>query len=443
MDNTIKIKPYILVIFFLGIFSSFINIRLGLTMLLFFICFYNVLIRKEDIFKPSNYFKAWYFYYFGFGNICYHIRAYFGLIEKYSEKIQNEGLIIAVVFILLLQLLLTKTTNKKIIVQKNVNIIFIKFNLPLILFFVITQSLLMFLFWYKLGGIPLFIKGYHDSKKATLGTGLGYFEYLISFLQYPYLMCIMAYYCKSKKDKLLKILCFFVYYIILPILNDSRSAMLNNLIMVFIFYSWNKRRIPFKFLIVSGIALVFLATVWGIFRSGNVASGSIILLLEIAVEYDNYLDVLNIFPSLFDYTLGRTYIACITLLIPRFLMPNKNDYMTGGEYFKYIKHHDHIRVGERFTFPGECYMNFSFIGIILGLFLVLIILKYADSLYIKRNNFIYQSFSYFFMGFTVSLLAGDTASAFSASFISLIVLIIIVYLLSQLIVKRSTCNDIT
>ena len=239
MDNTIKIKPYILVIFFLGIFSSFINIRLGLTMLLFFICFYNVLIRKEDIFKPSNYFKAWYFYYFGFGNICYHIRAYFGLIEKYSEKIQNEGLIIAVVFILLLQLLLTKTTNKKIIVQKNVNIIFIKFNLPLILFFVITQSLLMFLFWYKLGGIPLFIKGYHDSKKATLGTGLGYFEYLISFLQYPYLMCIMAYYCKSKKDKLLKILCFFVYYIILPILNDSRSAMLNNLIMVFIFYSWN------------------------------------------------------------------------------------------------------------------------------------------------------------------------------------------------------------
>ena len=59
-------------------------------------------------------------------------------------------------------------------------------------------------------------------------------------------------------------------------------------------------------------------------------------------------------------------------------MPDKDKYLTAGNYFKEYHNHTHIRVGERISYVGELYLNFGFPGIILGMVLVGILLSVVD-----------------------------------------------------------------
>lgn len=418
-------------IFFFSLFSLsllIVDIRLTLLLLLFCICVLPLFFCKKDIFEPINWFNLWYFYFYGAGYCCYLVRSSIGITQRFDFKIELIGLLISLYVITIVNILFSySSAPKKYIGIKNQNFIFIKYSLVLILLITIFNLSVSFLFWKQIGGIPLFIKNYHNTAKTELGKGLGYLEYLQSFLGLlVYFVMIGSQY--QKKSKYLIYGLMFFNLGIIPLLSDNRSGVIGNLIIFMLFYDWNIVKIHIKKLVRVVVLLAVVASAWGVYRDG--AKGSIIkmgyvILSEIGVEYDNYLDVLNMFPNEYEYQYGKTYIPCFTLLMPRAIMPNKNDYKTGGELFKYIKHHDYIRVGERFTFTGEVYMNFGIIGILTIAPIVLyLLLFFSEQLFLRGTkysvNIKIQVLSYLIFSLLNGFLAGDSATAFTSNITGII-----------------------
>lgn len=419
-------------VFFLGIFIAlfFLNIQISLFFLLTWICLFPIFKKGYDFFRPINYFTCWYYYYFGLGYICYKIRNLIGISQSFDDFVIIKALILAIVVILVLKLLMHYFPLKRSFVQTNLNNFFFNNNLPFLLVLTFVNFGISALFWKALGGIPLFISGYHDFQKAVLGRGLGYFEYLQGFCQILICFFLISSFYK-KKEKVISYCIVLFNFCVIPLLSDSRGGMIGNIIVFMILYSWNKRKIKVVHIFFAGIAMIAVACIWGVYRGGSVFSVGKILVLEFSVEFDNYIDVIKMFPKEFDFTFGSTYIPCFTLLFPRAIMPNKNDWMTGGEYFKYIKHHDYIRVGERFTMTGEVFMNYGWLGaMIITPFIFFLLLRISTSLYDlhiirnKKRNYKTVMISYLILIFCNSLLAGDTASAFSANFYKFIFVIL-------------------
>lgn len=428
------------IIFFIGfIILLLFNIQIALLYLLTWICIFPVFTKNYDFFRPINYFSCWYYYYYGLGYVCYNIRKEFRITQKFDYNVMINAQIISILIIILLKLLLHYFPIRKSIKQINQDSFFINNNIPLLIIVTIFNFGISVLFWKKLGGIPLFIKGYHDSNKALLGKGLGYFEYLQSFCVLLLCLFLMSSFYK-KKDKIFSYLIIIFNLIVIPLLSDTRSTLIYNLILFLIFYSWNKKNIKVITIFFSGLFVIILAAIWGVYRGGNIASIGIVILAEIGVEFDNYVDVIKMFPNQFEFTYGSTYIPCLTLLLPRAIMPNKNSWMTGGEYFKYIKNHDYIRVGERFTFAGELFMNFGILGaIIITPVIFYLLLRVSTGLYDKyfnqhgkTHNFKIEMFSYLFLKFSLGLLAGDTATAFSSSFYNFFFIILVFIIFAQM-----------
>ena len=438
-------------ILYLGLFLSllFFDTQIALLFLLTWICIFPVFKKDFDIFRPINYFSCWYYYYYGLGFLCYQIRSTLGIAQDFDNQVMIEAQILSIIVILIIKLLMLYFPVKKGIRVENQDLFFVKHNIPLLLFLTFINFRISLLFWKALGGIPLFIKGFHDSGKATLGQGLGYFEYLQGFCSSLLVFVLISTFYK-KNDQKLSLAIILFNFLLIPLLSDSRGGLVGNLILIFILYSWNKKRIKVLKLFFAGLCIMILAGVWGVYRGGNLASVGIVILLEIGVEFDNYVDVIKMFPKEFDFTLGLTYIPCFTLLFPRFIMPNKNDWMTGAEYFKYIKHHDYIRVGERFTMGGEGFMNFGLLGsLVLTPLIFFMILRLSDGLYIKyvrensyKKNFKLEMIAYLLLSFTQSLLAGDTATAFSGSFYSFMFIIVIFFIISSKYKKNVLGNNI-
>lgn len=441
-------------ILFLGIFLCLLvfNIQIALLFLLTWICLFPILKKDFDIFRPINYFSCWYYYYYGLGFLCYQVRCYLGISQEFDKQIMIEAQILSILVILILKLLIFCFPLKKGLQITNQDSFFIKKNIPLLLLLTIINFGISLLFWKALGGIPLFIKGYHDSGKATLGQGLGYFEYLQGWCSSLLVFVLISTFYK-KQDRKFSFLIVLFNFCVIPLLSDTRGGLVSNLIAFFILYSWNRKRIKVLVLFFAGLCIMLLAGIWGVFRGGNLTSAEIIILLELGVEFDNYVDVIKMFPKEFDFTLGSTYIPCFTLLFPRFIMPNKNDFMTGGEYFKYIKHHDYIRVGERFTMGGELFMNFGLLGcLVLTPLVFFLILRISDGLYnfyIRdsnyKMNFKLEMIVYLLLSFACSLLAGDTATAFSGNFYGFMFIIMFFFIMSSRMnnkgVARNLCKS--
>lgn len=441
--NSLKYLQYSIFLLLI-ILVLFVHIPTALIFCLFTICVPFFFKKNFDFFNPYNYFFCWYFYYFGLGYFCYLIRLSLGITQKYDDKIIYQGMIFSIVVAVLLKLSLKiKTKNIKTVFINNY---LFKNNLSIMLFLTILNTLLNLFYWYKLGGIPIFIRGFHGETKAQLGIGLGYIEYLQTFQGILLYLQIIVFWNKSIKSRFYFLIILYNTFF-LAVLSDSRGSAVFSIIYIFILYSWSKnaKRLGLCAIFSLGILMVILATMWGAIRNNYpfITSG-MVFAAEIAVEYDNYLDVINIFPVKFEFLHGKSLISCITLLFPRFLLPNKNDFLTGGEYFKEIKHHYHIRVGERMTILGEMYMNFGTLGIFVSLLVLLLLLRLMKKFYceaVNSNNLIAFFMTFFMLSNSLGFLAGDTATAFSSTFYSLI-FILLCFLTIQLMQKKQIVEGI-
>jgi len=444
MTNNIakSLKPIsccVKILFFCGI--AIYNIQAALIYVLFLICVPSFFNKNFDIFEPEAFFFCWYFYYFGLGYFCYRLRDSIGMMpfKPYNNVVVYKGILFSIVAAVLLKAAL-KVIKKEQVRFIDINTYLNKNILSTMMLITVFNTMLNTFFWYKLRGIPLFIPKYHDSTKATLGLGLGYIEYLNNFIFLLILLHVIIYFHKARNNN--KIIALLIIYnlLVIPLLNDSRSTVVFSLMNVVMFYSWIKRKIKIYYVFLLGFFMALLASIWGIIRSaGSLVAVGLVFLNEIAVEYDGYLNTIQLFPTQVDFQYGKTLISCFALLLPRIILPNKNDFPTGGIFLKEINHMYHIRVGIRFTFLGEMYLNFGFVGIIFSVFFFLFLLSILRKCYYTASttkNYILYLAAYFILTTMRSYLAGDAGTAFTFSFYNALFLLMVIGVFSTMKSER-------
>jgi hypothetical protein len=124
------------------------------------------------------------------------------------------------------------------------------------------------------------------------------------------------------------------------------------------------------------------------------------------------------YPHDYDYELGATYTTIPFTLIPRFIYTDKPVFTMGlGKWYQLMGSSSMPT-----TFWGESFINFSWIGIILISYIVGLLLKGYDYLFIKRTSKPYWIYLYLFGAINIMRLPVEPAVIWISFLLKVIVL---------------------
>ena len=366
------------------------------------------------IFDPLNYFLLNYFFIHGIGYFCYLSRLSIGISEyEHNSSLIQTALIVSIVALLTMFVAFwigsrgysvynhinsSPHDNETVYVNEKTWII-------LILFIFLSFSLL----WALMGGVPFFTPGFHESGRAEMGQGLGLVEAIcntfVSVSSFYYIWKIL----RGEKFNMFSGL-YFLCVIALLTLNDSRSAVVGYCLQFAMIYYFCARHFSLKSYITGAFLVILFAAAMGVQRARSSEGGWIelgaVLSTEMFVEFDNYVETFNMYEDKGGLG-GSTLLPVLTVPVPRAILPDKDKYLTAGNYFKEYHGHWHIRVGERMTYIGELLLNWGIPGVIIGMIIMGLFLSFVVCGFKQFNDvlsiFLLINFSFFPIGF----IAGD------------------------------------
>lgn len=421
-------------------FLSF-NFSCGIYLLLLFILCTRSLFSgfiKSNIFyvfDAKNYFLLNFFLLHGIGYCFYLLRIDLGCANYFHDESEIIlGLQLSILGLLFFLFAYQIGLNYFKIEKNHFAFVRIKsvFKYPVIKWFLLLIGVytLFLIFWKLMGAIPFFVDNYHQAERAILGKGLGGMEALArSFLALTSLYFIYRL-KRYKKFNAFSYL-FLGLICLLFLLNGDRGGLINYLLGLCFIYYICVAKIKIKQYFVGFLLVMTLAGVMGVMRSNQVTDVAMIgyrIATEASVEFDNYVEVLNMFDNT-PYLYGSTLIPIFTIPIPRAIFPEKDKFLTAGNYFKEYHNHYHIRVGERLSYIGELYMNWGILGIVIGMFILgLLLALLVQQLSHSTNDIGILLYIQLLFSIT-SVIAGDIVTAVISFFINNIVLIIFLILI--------------
>jgi len=374
---------------------------------------------KLNIFTPLSFTSIYIILIFYLGYFFYNTRVFvaeeylsIGIIEQSQLiKANNIALLSAVAWLAgyLFRHVPPKVTKRRSSVDG------LNFSPVIVSLLYITFFLL---YCASIGGIPLFIDNYHGEARTELGKGLGLIYSVIFACQIFYLMWLAKILIKFNRFdfSIANLILASMPIFVLTLLNE-RGALVGYVLSVLIIYNQIIGVISFRRLAILFLALVVLAGSFGAIRSGSgvnglLANAAVNVLLEAGVEYDNYNEVVRAVPEELPYQNGSTVLATLTILVPRAILPNKDEiFKPAGVLFKEYMNHEHIRVGERITLPGELLLNFGVIGLVLLMGLYGFVGRYLHHFFSQRiASPFYQGLYPIILISYSGLIVGDIAS---------------------------------
>jgi oligosaccharide repeat unit polymerase len=334
---------------------------------------------KVDIFHAKIFIPFVYFLYFGIGPYFYLVRVKYGLVgNQVPEDFLVPVLMLAVAGILFFHVgyfISEHTVNGRTqdvwhspvrLSQKRLFF----FALAALFFFVVVNVLL----WKSAGGIPLFLKDYYRESQTEVMSGKGYFQFIaLAILPVTLLVLNIYWRIDSRISAVLRIAvyCMVLATLAVLILNVTRGFFLSFIIFSLVNYNYMKKRVSPKGILAFFVGIVLLATVAGYLRTEEWRETKTfwgtVLLLEGAVEFDNYAKTIEIVPESLPLQKGETILQLFTVPIPRALFPGKDEFEPAQVILKEYLGHTQFRIGERLTLVGELFMNFHILGVILGM----------------------------------------------------------------------------
>lgn len=443
----------ILTIFFLSFEILSFDFSCGLYIIaLFFLCLGGLLIDyiytgTLNVFYGKYFFLLSFFLLHGIGFFTYQLRQYLGIgVFEHPDGLIRISLlysIIAVIIFLLSYSFGKRFIRLKISFSKNIRLKKM-FDNPQMKWYILLLVICLFTFllWGLMGNIPVLIENYHQLARAEVGKNLGLFEAIIeSLINLSFLYIII---CLKNRIHSSFLWVFLIGIISLFLLNVDRGGMVGYLLSMWIIYFVCVKKATLKqFLIICSL-IIALAGIMGAMRIKSmgdwIISGGIIA-SEASVEFDNYVEVFNMTKEN-TYLHGSTLIPILTLPIPRTILPDKDKYLTAGNYFKEFHNHTHIRVGERISYIGELYLNFGITGIILGMMLVGILLSIVDKNLDTTSVlsiYFYLQFIRTFAGFVNGDIATCVVGFFMNNLLILVALVLIKLLIYDKKHEKSLC----
>jgi len=277
------------------------------------------------------------------------------------------------------------------------------------IFLIILFLFIGFIAYYILidlnGGFINFI--YHIGNRARLVQGKGFLREAINLIGLA-LFASYILYQKSRKTiprrLLLSILTLSYFSISLTL--GGRGYVINILIILMFIHNYLVKRIRIKTLLLFVIIIFFFLNWAGKVRStGGIES--LDQLFEVSKERKRSVlkmmsrdfDAIDTFMAIIErvpegsagYQWGKTYLAGFLGLLPRVLYPKKPfgtaaevHYWIYGDRFWHTWNLNVPQSASSITWIDELYINFSFIGVILGSFLKGVILRVYRT-YLVRN----------------------------------------------------------
>lgn len=315
---------------------------------------------------------------------------------------------------------------------KKAGIIFVKekslekFELKIKLLFLLS-ILIMFTFFYKVGGLAYYLNNL--GKRQILSAGLG-------FLDYPFIITLVVsyysfYYIKEKKSKVILLL-LIVFMIGTITLFGGRNAILKSIIFTLAIFNFSLKKLEIKNLIkIKGLFfiafIIFLFLLLPAVRNGKLYSNlktdgiktittiiknSSIRVLTASNSLDREIYIFDYYKNTEDRWYGRSFLDTIPSLIPRKLYPNKPS-MDEGRYlasnalnksFKPSIPSDLLPAKYGYP-PGNMvmYINFGLLGwIFANYFTGFIIMRFYRKVIQNRSVIQILIYCIIFMNFTFS-----------------------------------------
>ena len=370
-----------------------INQPLGLTYVLILILsaitlypfFVKIVKKKLDFFEASFVFSAGYLFTYPFSMIftIMFLKHYFQLTENLIN-LMNKMLLFAIIGIIFYNLgyLLdfSKIVKKFPLLKDRWNF---KRTLNISLFLLLIGILAFIIILNKLGVIYLLT---HLYMRAVI---LSKYSYLTALTQVivPALLAIYLIFFKYRKFLGFPIFITFIVLIIL-VFFGGRFRIFSVLVMIFSLYNYIKKRIEIRhvvFLILFGF-LVFLALY---LRNYSYSFKSLKdVIVQVSINNFNYpyffLKVIENTPSKIPYQYGKTFISLLFYPFPRSVFPAKP--LSAGPLITRYLFPNLKYSSVPPTILGEFYLNFSYIGIIAGMFLLGILHKIMYSYFINNSK---------------------------------------------------------
>lgn len=341
-----------------------------------------------DILSPYVFFPMMYLVIYGVGP-----HKALGINQEIGNLVLNViagGFCAFIIGALLMTSFLLKKGDRTKSIDNNINFLTgRRFNFISRLAFIVGLIALM-MYFVNAKGIPILMNDLENSRvQALSGNGIPY------YLSMLIMISIWVYYL-SEKSLISKILLLLIGLILLLSTGWRNTAVALLLVCVLIYHY--QRPIPFRKLVFTGIMLVLIITVTGLFRiySSDLQAYELMKLmmegkyLEAFFAYlynypvvftENLILVLNGFNNSSTYLNGMSFIWNFGLIVPG----------VNIEAFDfYLKEYLHVGFaggGLPPTLLGDFYLNFGYAGVFIGMTLMGALWKYLHYKFMtnKRN----------------------------------------------------------
>jgi len=240
--------------------------------------------------------------------------------------------------------------------------------------FFVVGALILLYYYYRVGTVPLLAED-AENVRVTVKAGLGYLPILAYAFLTTSTISITTLATKELSISPLFAIVISCIGALLLVGIGYRAPALGLLLNVFIVYLYIKyQRIPLKWLLISGLFMITIIGWLGYLRleSELVTGISMILRLGIWRLFVNNLYVLNFiydsFPVSEPHMLGMSYLIDIKTLLPGY-QPHF------GFWLKERLGLEFAGGGVTQTIVGELFINWGWIGIIVGMFTMGIVFR--------------------------------------------------------------------
>jgi oligosaccharide repeat unit polymerase len=199
----------------------------------------------------------------------------------------------------------------------------------------------------------------------------------------------------DKKHKLSKFFALIITLMLVHFIGGVRIDFIRIVLVIAGFYLFYIKKLRVKFFVSSFliIFIIFYLIVWGAIRHKTIPVDEskflneyfIIDKLDFPMLLDNFLLILDTVPNQIPFQHGSTYARLIYLFIPRFVWQNKPIDM-GTWITMNLRGESNSLTSATATNFGEMYLNFGYLGIILGSYILGFLLKVIVIYYKFQQN---------------------------------------------------------